>query len=62
MAAAAGRLTAGLPPMVCPRRGAEALAPGDCAALAITQPVFYAETERFREGRRLLHARSIVSA
>ncbi len=50
MAAAAGRLTAGLPPMVCPRRGAEALASGDCAALAITQPVFYAETERFREG------------
>ena len=61
MAAAARRLTAGLPPMVCPRRGAEAPAPGDYAALAVTQPVFYAETERFREARRLLHARFVES-
>jgi hypothetical protein len=48
--------------MVCPRRGAEDPAPGDYAALAVTQPVFYAETERSREAWRLLHARSVESA
>ena len=48
--------------MVCPRRGAEAPAPGDCAALAVTQHVFYAETERFHEAWRLLHSRSVGSA
>ena len=37
-------------------------APGDSAALAVTHPVFYAETERFREALRLFHARTAGSA
>ncbi len=37
-------------------------APGDYAALKLTHPVFYAETERFREAVRLFHARTAGSA
>ena len=32
------------------------------AALAVSHPVFYAETERFREALRLFHARTAGSA
>ena len=37
-------------------------APGDYAALAVTHPVFYVETERFREAVRLFHASTAGSA
>ena len=37
-------------------------APGDYAALAATHPAFHAETERFREALRLLHARTAACA
>jgi hypothetical protein len=37
-------------------------APGAYAALKLTHPVFYAETERFREALLLFHARAAGSA
>ena len=37
-------------------------APDACAALKVTNPVFHAETERFREAVRLFHARTAGSA